>query len=121
MIDRFVACRSVDTADKGISRIVPKRNLSCALDATEVVSNGLTDQERERNAPASRLKLELPVRVFRESKIRRHVSWHDGITISRYRWIVNDNPGRCRGSRTSRTSTAALATLLAALIQNTKP
>jgi hypothetical protein len=88
MIDRFIPGGSIGAADEGVGGIISKSNLSCALDTTEVVSHGLTDEERERDAPASRLILELPVRILGESKIRRYVFCHSDIKVSRYRCIV---------------------------------
>ena len=98
MIDRFIPGGSIDAADEGIGGIIPERNLSCALDTTEVVSHGLADEEGERDATASRLILELPVRVLGEPQIRRHVFGHRGITISRYWCIVNARTRRHAGS-----------------------
>jgi hypothetical protein len=76
MIDRFVARGAIDTGDECIGRIVPEGDLSRAFDATEVVSDCLTDQEGERHASPSRLILELAVGVLGESKIGRHVARH---------------------------------------------
>jgi hypothetical protein len=94
VVDRFVARRAVDAADQGIGRIVPEGNVSAALDTTEVVSNCLSDKERDGDAPALRLILKLPVRVLGESKIRRHVLCHRGNTVPRYRDTVNDAGAR---------------------------
>jgi len=90
VVDRLVAGGSVRAADQGIGRIVSKGNPACPLDATEVVAHGLPDDHRQRDAPAARLILKLPVRVLGESKICRHVFRHRGITISAHRGSVND-------------------------------
>ena len=89
MVDRLVPRGSAGAADEGIGGVVPKGNVSRPLAATEVVAHGLADEERERDAPASRLILELPVGVLREPQIRDHVFCHADTTIAHHRCIVN--------------------------------
>lgn len=88
MIDRLVAGGSVRATDQGVGGIVTKGDAACPLDATEVVPHGFANEHGQRDPPAARLILKLPVRVLGEPEIRRHVFSHGGITISRHRYIV---------------------------------
>lgn len=100
MIDRLVAPGGAPAADERIGGIVPERNGAASFGPTEVVGDRLADEQGERHPSTARLILQLAVRRFREPQIGRDVLGHGGMTISRYRNIVNtaamEDPERWR-------------------------
>ncbi|MGH7339922.1 MAG: hypothetical protein ACREKH_05465 [Candidatus Rokuibacteriota bacterium] len=110
VIDGLVAGGSVDAAHQRIGRIVAERNLFDVVDAAQVIPDGLPNEERERDAAASRLMLQFPVRLLDESDVRCHVSGH----AERYRGIAMSSSARPHGPRRgrvlSRSATAQLHT-----------